>query len=117
MKIIYILPTFILSCLLVTPVLAQAEESASIEKAAGEDLSVAMGHYARSRALLISAIGEFDKGAKLADPKIILDGKRWRGSLVERAQELERLLDPQPRVSKRGAKYEAQKSLLNEAKR
>ncbi|MBX7144672.1 MAG: hypothetical protein K1X79_09500 [Oligoflexia bacterium] len=89
----------------------------ALERAEGEDLSVAMGHYARARSLILAALGEFDQGYKLADPKVILDAKHWRNSLIDRAQELERLLDPQPRVSRRGMKYKADTRLLNEAKK
>ena len=116
MKQLILIP-FLTFCLVIVPQTLLAEDASSIEKAQGEDLSVAMGHYARSRSLLIAALQEFDSGLKLADPKIILDTKQWRNSLIERAEELERVLDPQPRVSGRGAKYNAQKRLLNEAKR
>lgn len=116
MKQLILIPILSL-CLAFSPQSLLAEEVSPIEKAQGEDLSVAMGHYARARSLLIAALQEFDSGLKLADPKIILDTKQWRNTLIDRAEELERVLDPQPRVSGRGTKYGAQKRLLNEAKR
>lgn len=99
------------------PAVADERPAVALERAEGEDLSVAMGHYARARSLVLAALGEFDQGYKLADPKVILDAKHWRNSLIDRAQELERLLDPQPRVSRRGMKYQANPHLLNEAKK
>jgi len=91
----------------------QAEQLA---RASGETLSSAVGHFARARSLLIEAIREFDRGQKLADPSALLDPKRWRNTLIDRSHELEKVLDPQPKVSKSGIKFNADKRLLNEAK-
>jgi hypothetical protein len=77
----------------------------------------AVAHYARSRALLISAIHEFDKARKLAKPDELIDSTKWRNTLVDRAEDLERVLDPQPRVTKGGIRFEADPRLLPEAKR
>lgn len=87
----------------------------SIERAKGEELATAMGHYGRSRSLLIAAIREFDKGVGKASPEALLDTAAWRKSLIERAKDLERVLDPQPRVTTSGIKYEADPRLLGEA--
>lgn len=87
--------------------------SANIEAAEGETLAKAVGHYARARSLLIEAVREFDRGAKTAKPDAILDSEEWRSSLVSRAEDLERILSPQPRVTKGGVKFEANTSLLN----
>ncbi len=81
-----------------------------------EDLAAASGHFARARSLLIEAVREFDRGNKIANPDALLDSKRWRISLIDRAEEIERVLDPQPRVSNSGVKFNANKELLNEAK-
>lgn len=99
----------------VSPFAASAE--GGIERAEGERLSMALGHYARARSLLIAAMNEFDQGRTLADPKLILDAKTWRKSLEQRAVELERLLDPQPRVSEGGVRYEPDSRLITDAKR
>ena len=87
--------------------------SANLEAAEGETLSKAIGHYSRARALLIEAVREFDRGARTAGPDSILDTEEWRSSLVSRAEDLERVLSPQPRVTKGGVKFEANTSLLN----
>ncbi len=94
----------------------QAEEIAGIERASGEKLATAVGHYARARSLLIAAVREFDKGAKLANPNVLLDSQQWRSTLIDRTQELDRVLDPQPRASRTGVRFEADTRLLNEAK-
>lgn len=88
----------------------------SIGSARPEVAAEAVAHYARSRALLISAIHEFDKARKLAKPDELLDSAKWRNTLVDRAEDLERVLDPQPRVTKGGIKFEADSRLLPEAK-
>lgn len=77
----------------------------------------AVAHYARSRALLVAAINEFDKGRKLAKPDELLDSSAWRTALIDRAEDLERVLDPQPRATRGGIKFEADPRLLPEAKR
>ncbi len=87
--------------------------SAKLEGASGETLASAVGHYARSRSLLIEAIREFDRANKIARPDSILDSEEWRSSLISRAEDLERILSPQPRVTKGGVKFEADTRLLN----
>ncbi len=87
--------------------------AANIEAAEGETLAKAIGHYARARSLLIEAVREFDRGSRIARPDAILDSEEWRSSLVSRAEDLERILSPQPRVTKGGVKFEANSSLLN----
>lgn len=94
----------------VTP---QSQATSSYEGASGDQLASAVGHYARSRSLLIEAIREFDRGTKIANPDSILNSEEWRNSLVSRAEDLERILAPQPRVSKGGVKFQADTRLLN----
>lgn len=106
------------TCLLWASQSAYAEvESASLGTARPEVASEAVAHYARSRALLISAIHEFDKARKLAKPDELLDSVKWRNTLIDRAEDLERVLDPQPRVTRGGIKFEADSRLLPEAKK
>jgi hypothetical protein len=99
----------ILSGAVVTMVVdfATAETSASPERSAA-----AVGHYARARALLTQALIEFEEGRKLARPDLLLDPEEWRTSVVSRAEELNRVLDPQPRVTRSGARFEATPELI-----
>lgn len=83
-----------------------------IEVAKGEKLSKAAGYFGRARSLLLAAVEEFDKGVALVDPSALLDIPTWRSGVTTRIDELGRVLDPQPRVSKGGARYEPQQKLL-----
>jgi len=88
-----------------------------IERAEGATLSKAVGHYARSRSLLIAAIREFDRATNLVDPDSLIDSEHFRTVLLERSRDLEHILDPQPRVSKEGVRFEPDTRLLGEALR
>ncbi|MCO6432478.1 MAG: hypothetical protein J5J00_16615 [Deltaproteobacteria bacterium] len=106
--------SILFAALLIVPASSHAESS--LGRVSGEQLASAVGHYARARSLLIEAIREFDRGHKIADPDALMDSKRWRATLLDRAKELERVLDPQPKASRSGIKFNADKRLLNEAK-
>lgn len=93
---------------------SEAESAALIERAEGEKLATAVGHFARSRALLLSAIREFDKGLKHANPQTLIDVNEWRNSTLDRAEDLERILAPQPRTSEAGVNFEADSRLLSD---
>lgn len=113
------LPAFLLVFLATSAFAENSENIAKVrlETAKGEELSAAMGHYGRARALLITAVREFDMGAAKASPEALLDIEAWRNSLIGRAKDLERVLDPQPRVSAGGVKYQADSRLLGEARK
>ncbi|MCB0309841.1 MAG: hypothetical protein KDD42_01320 [Bdellovibrionales bacterium] len=96
---------------------ADADRGTPLQSASSEKLSEAMGHYSRARALLIAAVNEFDKGLGKVNPEALLQVDNWRGSVIERARELERVLDPQPRASKGGVQYEPDPRLIGEAHR
>ena len=93
-------------------------QQVALERAKGEQLATAVGHYSRARSLLIAAINEFDQGLKLANPDSLIDSKEFRNSLIDRSEELERVLDPQPRATKTGIKFSADSRLIGaEAKK
>jgi hypothetical protein len=85
-----------------------------IESVSPERSSQALGHYARSRSLLLAALREFDQGYKIANPDALFDGRAWRADVITKAQELERVLDPQPRIGRTGVKYGADTRLLTD---
>lgn len=91
--------------------LANAEQ-VSLQRAEGETLSSAVAHFARARSLIIAAVREFDAGRKLADPGALIDSESWRALLVARAEDLERVLDPKPRATKGGVRFDADPRLL-----
>ena len=90
-------------------------EPVTLQKASGETLTAAVGHFARARSLLLAAVREFDLGLARVNPDALLDSTKWRNTLMERAKEMERVLDPQPRATKGGVRYEPDNRLLSEA--
>lgn len=89
----------------------------NLGQATQEEAIEATAHYARARNLLITAIHEFDKARKIASPNELMDPVRWRNTLIDRAEDLDRVLDPQPRATKGGLKFEADPRLLPEARK
>lgn len=83
----------------ITPQLVFAE-AASEERA-----TAARGHYARARAMLVEALTEFEAARKIATPDLLLDPEEWRLSIVTRTEELNRVLDPKPRVTRSGVRF------------
>jgi len=75
--------------------------------ASPERMKVATGHYARARAMLVDALAEFDQAMSLASPDMLLDSEEWRLSVISRTEELNRVLDPKPRVSRHGVRFDA----------
>ena len=106
----------LLSAVALGPSPARAQGGQTLGAASPEVAAEAVAHYARSRALLVSALHEFDTARKLAKPDELLDSAKWRNTLIDRAEYLERVLDPQPRVTKGGIKFQADSRLLPEAK-
>ena len=92
-----------------------AEQAPELLRASGERLGQAIGHYGRARSLLIEAIREFDRGANLARPDALIDSQEWRLTLMGRAEDLEKILAPQPRASRTGVRFEADTRLLNQS--
>ncbi len=97
------------------PAISNAEETITIERASGDRLTTAVAHYGRARLYLLAAIREFDLGMKAANANTLLDTAKFRGTLVNRSQELEHVLDPQPRASNTGVKFTGDPRLLGEA--
>lgn len=93
---------FITILFFAAPVLAEEQEYAS----AGS-IASASGHYARARAMLVEALAEFDQATKIASPDMLLDTEEWRLSVISRTEDLNRLLDPQPRVTRDGVRFKA----------
>jgi len=76
----------------------------------------AVGHYARARALLVDALAEFEQGRKYARPDMLLDPEEWRLSVISRTEELNRILDPKPKVTRDGVRFQANKLLIRREK-
>ena len=102
-------------CLMALPAFGAEPSPVSITQAKRESLASAIGHYARSRALILEAVREFDAGLKLANPQVLIDVPEWRNDLLDRAEDLEKVLDPQPRTSETGVTFQGDPRLLSEA--
>lgn len=72
-----------------------------------DKVSKANSHYKRARSLLLTALREFDKGAAVASPEILLDVESWRKKLVDNANDLNIIIDPQPRISSEGVTHDS----------
>jgi hypothetical protein len=103
-------------CLFLAPAAAFADkEPVKLERAEREGVASAIGHYARARAALLEAVREFDAGLKLANPQVLIDVHEWRNDLLDRAEDLEKILDPQPRTSETGVTFQGDPRFLSEA--
>ena len=96
---------------------SHAKATILIENADKKTITAATGHYSRARSLLISALKEYDRGVKRADPSSIVNSKKVRNSIIYSARELERLIAPRARKSESGIQYSEEPGLLNEAYR
>jgi hypothetical protein len=105
---------FSLLTLISTSVIAQAK-GPGLDSVSTEVKGAAVGHYNRSRSLIIAAINEFDRGYKVANPDMLIDSAKLRQCLLDAAAELEKVTSPQGRETKGGVKYDADSRLLNEA--
>jgi len=94
------------------PPIAEATGPTKIERAEGATLSKAVGHWSRARALMNVALREFDQGTALVDPDALIDANQLRSEILDKIQILERLIDPQPRASEEGVRYEPMAELL-----
>jgi hypothetical protein len=93
----------------------KAEDTAlALNRAQSEDLATASGHYARARSLLLAAVREFDNGLKYANPDMLIDSKEWRNSLLDRAEDLEKVLAPQPRLTEGGVQFTPDSRLIGD---
>ena len=88
------------------------EAQETLTSASPQELAVGIGHYQKAHSLLIAALREFDKGYKVVSTDKVLDSSSWRGTVLEKAKELEVILAPQAREIKVGSKYSADSRLL-----
>ena len=80
--------------------------------ASPERQDAAVGHYARARSLLVEALAEFEQARSVARPDLLLDPEDWRLTIISKTEELNRLLDPQPRVTRSGVRFKASPELI-----
>lgn len=105
----YISYLFLLALFIPSSVYAEQ----SLTSANPQELARGIGHYQKAHSLLIAALREFDLGYKIVSTDKVLDSSAWRGSVLEKAKELEVLLAPKAREIKVGSRYNADTRLLN----
>ncbi|MBP9838306.1 MAG: hypothetical protein KBC84_06290 [Proteobacteria bacterium] len=76
----------------------------------------ALGHYARARTLLVEALAEFEEAKKQGRPDMLVDPEEWRLSVISRTEELNRILDPRPKVTRAGVTFRANRLLIRREK-
>jgi hypothetical protein len=74
--------------------------------------NAAIGHYARARAMLVEALAEFEQGRKFARPDLLVDPEEWRLNVISRTEELNRIIDPKPKVTIDGVVFKANPLLI-----
>jgi len=84
-----------------------------IKEATGKKLKVAIKHYAQARNLLLTAINEFDAGMRLANPQVLVNVSEWRNIVMDRAEDLNRVLSPKARESETGITYRPDSRLMS----
>ncbi len=103
--------------LAVTPALtAVSSANAETSYASIQRKNAAIGHYARARALMVDALAEFEQARKYARPDMLIDPEEWRLSVISRTEELNRILDPKPKVTRDGVRFQANKLLIRREK-
>ena len=98
--------------LVITPSTGLADSPITIERAEGITLSKAVGHWSRARAYMNLAVREFDKGTEIVDPDAVIDAKELRSDILNKIQILERVIDPQPRATEEGVRYDPAPELI-----
>ena len=96
---------------------AQVEEDTTTvvsDKRIDDDaFASAVGYYARSRHFIIKAIQEFDAGVAYVDPSVLINISQWRNTLIDKAEDLERILTPQPLADPQGVIFNPDQRFIN----
>jgi len=82
----------------------------SIENASPERRAAALGHYSRAKTMLLDALDEFARAEQIAQPNQVLISSAWRASVEMQSRDLDRIINPEARVSVSGARFEASNS-------
>lgn len=98
------------SCLMSTQCLAE-QQYASRERA-----TVARAHISRARSLMVEALAEFEESKKYARPDMLIDSEDWRLRVISLTEQLNRIVDPKPRVTREGAVFRTPPRLVKRQK-
>jgi hypothetical protein len=77
-----------------------------------ERATVAKAHMSRARTLLVEALEEFEEARKYARPDLLLDSEDWRLRVISLTEQLNRVIDPRPRVTREGAVFRVPPRLI-----
>lgn len=86
--------------------------AAGSEVAGGERRSAALAHYARARTMLLESLAEFERARDIARPDLFIDSEQWRNNVINRAQDLDHVLNPRPREVAGGVQLSSQPTLI-----
>lgn len=98
------------SCLMSTQCFAE-QQYASRERA-----TVARAHISRARSLMVEALAEFEESKKYARPDMLIDSEDWRLRVISLTEQLNRIVDPKPRVTREGAVFRTPPRLVKRQK-
>lgn len=85
--------------------LNSGEVRAEGQYAGKERSTVAKAHMSRARTLLVEALEEFEEARKFARPDLLLDSEDWRLRVISLTEQLNRVIDPRPRITREGAVF------------
>jgi len=91
---------------------APGKVQADTKYASKERSTIARAHMSRARALLVEALAEFEESRKYARPDLLIDSEDWRLRVVSLTEQLNRVVDPRPRVTREGAVFRAPPRLV-----
>ncbi len=106
----------LLCTVLASGVLYTPSAMADTKYASKERSTIARAHMSRARTLLVEALAEFEEGRKYARPDLLLDSEDWRLRVVSLTEQLNRVIDPKPRVTREGAVFRAPPRLVKREK-
>lgn len=104
-----------LSALLVATLLVAApaaDVEAQQKYAHKKRQETAVAHYSRARTMLVAALEEFEQGRRYARPDVLVDSEDWRLKVVSLTEELNRLIDPQVKVTREGVRTKGNPRLI-----
>jgi hypothetical protein len=82
------------------------KKSVELQDASSERRSAAVGHYSRARTMLIEAIEEFEHARTIARPDLVLNGDDFRAGLIQKIDDLSKVIEPQANVARAGARFD-----------
>ncbi len=78
--------------------------------------TVAKAHMSRARTLLVEALEEFEEARKYARPDLLLDSEDFRLRVISLTEQLNRVIDPRPRITREGAVFRVPPRLVKREK-